>query len=514
MSIDIHALAGRPVIVGGGIAGLMTALQLAPEPVVLVSKAPFGSGASTVLAQGGLAACLGGDDHVGLHLADTLAAGDGLCDADNAARIVQAMPTAIETLIRLGVPFDRDPGGALQLGLEAAHCRRRIIHAGGDSTGRELMKALLGAVRSTPSIMLIEGFEARRILRDDIGVTGVLLCSPSESAVLATNRVVLATGGIGGLFLETTNPTGSFGQGLALAANAGAEFADLEFVQFHPTAFDGPARPMNLVSEAVRGEGAVLIDEHGNRFLADLAGAELAPRDRVSRAVAAHLSKGHRVFLDVRQHPGAAFPSRFPAIHGLCVQSGLDPLRQPIPVRPAVHYHMGGVAVDASGRSSVEGLWACGEVACTGLHGANRLASNSLSEAAVMALWVAESVAGSPTRACHPAFSIKAPPPADPGQVKPIMSRALGITRDGETMQEAAGELRHLALNGGSASDPAAVGLMITIAALQCEESRGAHFRADFSQRDAVARRSRLRLEQALDAAREFADEPMLYRSA
>ncbi len=394
MSAGLHTLDGRVAIVGAGIAGLMTALRLAPRPVVLVSKAPLGVEASTLWAQGGLAAALGCDDSPELHAADTLAAGDGLCAPGIVERFTRAAPQAIDELARLGVAFDRVGAGGFALGLEAAHGRRRIVHAGGDGTGRELMRALVAAARRTPSIRVLEGFEARRIVVEDGAVRGLLVVGPAGPLMLAADKVVIAAGGVGGLYEDSTNPSGSFGQGLALAARAGAELADPEFVQFHPTAFDGPARPMPLVSEAVRGEGAVLIDETGERFMAGSPGAELAPRDVVARAIWRRRAEGHRVFLDARQALGDRFATRFPVIAAFCREAGIDPARQPIPVRPAAHYHMGGIAVDAEGRSSLRGLWACGEAASTGLHGANRLASNSLTEAVVFAGAVAESVAG------------------------------------------------------------------------------------------------------------------------
>jgi L-aspartate oxidase len=515
MSHDLARLAGQPVIIGGGLAGLTTALDLAPQPVVLVSKAPLGTEASSAWAQGGLAASLGGDDDPALHLADTLAAGDGLCDPAIASRIVAAAPAAIEALAGRGVAFDRGPDGSLGLGLEAAHGRRRIVHAAGDGTGRELMRALTAAVRACPSITVLEGLEVRRLLVEDWGIAGVLLAGPAEAAVLATTRVVLATGGIGGLFLETTNPAGSTGQGLALAARAGAALADLEFIQFHPTALDGPSRPMKLISEAVRGEGAVLIDETGRRFLADLPGAELATRDAVARGVWRHLAAGHRTFLDARQALGPRFGQRFPAIAALCLEAGIDPAVQPIPIRPAAHYHMGGVAVDASGHSSVGGLWACGEVAATGLHGANRLASNSLTEAVVCAGWVAQSIAGTPAGRSRPSSAPPVTVAPDAAAVRPWMSRHVGVLRDGEGLRQALAALAPLAAGQGAASDPAAVGLMIAIAALRRQESRGGHHRTDFPRRDAVARRAVLRLDEALATAADLASPPMpLARSA
>ncbi|UVK48201.1 L-aspartate oxidase (plasmid) [Mesorhizobium sp. AR07] len=504
MSADVRSFFGRPIIIGGGIAGLLTALHLAPEPVLLLSRTPLGTDASSTWAQGGLAASLGVDDDPALHLADTLAAGDGLCDAEMAGRILQAAPDAIETLATLGVRFDRTGEGALLLGLEAAHGRRRIVHAGGDGSGQEIMRALVEAVRSTASIVVVEGVEARRLAVEDNTIRGVWASCSMSPVFLGTGRVVLATGGIGGLFFDTTNPLGSCGQGLALAARAGAVLADLEFIQFHPTALDGPARPMPLISEAVRGEGATIVDETGRRFLEDLHDAELAPRDVVSRAICTHLSNGHRVFLDGREKPGPTFARQFPTIASACRGAGIDPARDLIPIRPAQHYHMGGVAVDRDGRTSVAGLWACGEVASTGLHGANRLASNSLTEATVCARWVAESVAGSPigVRTRSTAREIPAP---DPLSFRPLLSRTLGVKRDGEMLREAVRTLLPLAKRHDAASDPATVGLMIAIAALLRQESRGAHYRTDFPDRAIVARRSRLTLDEALATAREFA---------
>lgn len=501
MSLDILDIGGAPVIIGAGLAGLVTALYLAPEPVVLLSSAPLGTEACSALAQGGLAASLGCDDGPDLHLADTLAAGDGLCHEATARRAVEAAPKAIHDLERFGVAFDRGPDGALQLALEAAHSRRRIVHAAGDAIGRELVRALAAAVRRASSITVLEEMEARRLIVEAGAITGVLAVGRAGPVGLPTSRVVLATGGIGGLFRDTTNPPGSIGHGLALAASAGAELADLEFVQFHPTALDDPRRPMPLVSEAVRGEGAVLVDEGGARFLADTPGGELAPRDVVARAIWHQLAAGHRVFLDARKSLGPSFGKRFPAIAQLCREAGIDPAAEPIPVRPAAHYHMGGVAVDAAGRSSLDGLWACGEVACSGLHGANRLASNSLMEAAVTAGWVAESVAGASPGCRRRLFSTLVPPRPDPSCIRPVVSHALGITRNGETLREAAAALLSIAADNEAASDPAVAALMIAIAALRREESRGSHYRSDFAGRDADACPSRLTLQTATQAA-------------
>jgi len=515
MSTNISALANRPVIIGGGAAGLMTALQLAPEPVLVVSKAPLGAEASSLWAQGGLAAAMGQDDDPALHLADTLAAGADLCDEVTARRIVHAAPAAVEHLAELGVVFDRRSDGGWRLGLEAAHSRNRIVHATGDGTGREIMRALIAAVRRCPSITLLEGVEARRLIVEDNAVKGVLAVNAQGPLVIDTGRVVIATGGIGGLFLDSTNPAGCFGQGLALAARAGAKLSDIEFVQFHPTAFDGPSRPMPLVTEAIRGDGATLIDETGARFMADEPGAELAPRDIVARAVWRRRAEGHRVFLDARKHPGPDFARRYPVISAFCKMAGIDPVTDPIPVRPAVHYHMGGIAVDLEGRSTVAGLWACGEAARTGLHGANRLASNSLMEAIVCAEWVAGSVSNASRGPLKTRATDLALPAPDPSTIRPMMSQGLGVLRERSAIERLVRGLSPIANASNAASDPALVGLMIAVAAHRREESRGGHFRTDFSDTLPAATPSSISVSEAFDAAREIMEsEPLSLGSA
>jgi L-aspartate oxidase len=515
MSPNISALANRPVIIGGGAAGLMTALQLAPEPVLVVSKAPLGAEASSLWAQGGLAAAMGADDDPTLHLADTLAAGAGLCDETTARRIVHAAPAAVEHLAQLGVAFDRRPDGGWRLGLEAAHSRNRIVHATGDGTGREIMRALIAAVRRCPSITLLEGVEARRLIVEENAIKGVLAVNAHSPLVIDTGRVVIATGGVGGLFLDSTNPAGCFGQGLALAARAGAQLSDLEFVQFHPTAFDGPSRPMPLVTEAIRGDGATLIDDTGERFMVNEPGAELAPRDIVARAVWRRRAEGHRVFLDARTHPGRDFAKRYPVISAFCKMAGIDPVTDPIPVRPAVHYHMGGIAVDIEGRSTVSGLWACGEVARTGLHGANRLASNSLMEAIVCAEWVAGSVSKASRGPLKARTTDMALPASDPSTIRPMMSQGLGVLRDRTAIERLVCSLYPIANREGAASDPALVGLMMAVAAYRREESRGGHYRPDYLDMLPAATPSSISLLEAFDAAREIMDsEPLCLGSA
>jgi len=496
---------GRLVIVGAGVSGLMTALELAPRPVVVLSNAPLGAEGSTLWAQGGMAAALGPDDSPALHAADTIAAGDGLCDAAIVDRFAGAAPEAIAKLARLGVRFDRKPDGGFALGLEAAHSRSRIARVGGDGAGRELMRALVAAARETPSIAILEGFEARRLLVEDNAARGVLAIGPAGPAVFPTDKVVIATGGIGGLYAESTNPLSSFGQGLALGARAGAVLADMEFVQFHPTALDVPTRPVPLISEAVRGEGAKLINERGERFMAEIPGAELAPRDVVARAIWHLRQSGGRAFLDARAAIGDKFAARFPAIADACRAAGIDPAREPMPVRPAQHYHMGGIAVDPEGRSSVAGLWACGEAASTGLHGANRLASNSLAEAAVDSAIVARSIDGAKSRVLAPSRTPWASCAADPAPIRPILSRAAGVARDGETLAAAIGPLAEMAAANGPAADPATVALMIAVAAIRREHSLGAHYRADFPSAPAAPIRSRLTLDEAFAVAAAYA---------
>ncbi|PYP10276.1 MAG: L-aspartate oxidase, partial [Gemmatimonadetes bacterium] len=385
----------RPVIVGSGLAGLWTAWRLAAEGCasLLVTKRSLADSASA-WAQGGIAAALGPGDSPALHAADTQAAGDGLA-APEAVRILTTEgPKRIRQLVALGARFDRAPDGRLSFGLEAAHSRPRILHAGGDRTGAMLVRCLARIVSNHPLIEIREQTEVADLVLAGDRVAGVVAVQRDGSVVtLSAPAVVLATGGVGQLYAVTTNPLVATGDGWALAHRGGAALRDLEFLQFHPTALKlSGVNPAPLVSEAVRGAGAVLVDRRGERFLRDLdPRAELAPRHVVARAVAVADQSGG-AWLDARRV--RAFAERFPAVAAVLERHGLDPTRDVLPVAPAMHYAMGGVATDLAGRSTRQGLWAVGEVACTGVHGANRLASNSLLEGLVFADRAARALAG------------------------------------------------------------------------------------------------------------------------
>ncbi len=422
-------VAADVVVVGAGAAGLTAALGCAPRRVVVLTKTRLsatGGGGASVWAQGGVASAVGDDDDPALHAADTLAAGAGLNDPRIVRLLTGEGPRRIRGLLALGARFDRDGAGRLALGREAAHSRRRIVHAQGDATGAEVVRTLVEAVLREPAVHVADQtFALDLALTSGGAVAGVLALDRRGRRVLyLAPAVVLATGGLGQLFLYPTNPLEATADGLAMAARAGARLVDLEFVQFHPTALaagvagigtagkaaaappaggglaapasrpSSAAAPLPLLTEALRGEGAVLVDDLGVRFMAEVhPDRELAPRDVVARAIWRRLREGRQVFLDARRAVGERFPERFPTVFSLCRRHGLDPRVEPLPVVPAAHYHMGGVAVDASGRTSLPGLWACGEVAATGAHGANRLASNSLLEALVFGARVAEDVA-------------------------------------------------------------------------------------------------------------------------
>ncbi|MFK4509447.1 L-aspartate oxidase [Bradyrhizobium daqingense] len=480
------------VIVGAGLAGLFCALKLAPRPVTLISAAPLGQGASSAWAQGGIAAAMADGDTPEAHAADTIAVGGGLVDEAVALRIAREAAPCIHDLLAYGVPFDRDLEGRLATGREAAHSARRIVHVRGDGAGAAIIAALSEAVRRTPSIRIVEGLAAEALFTEDGAVTGLQLRDASNPSarpiLLAARAIVLATGGLGHLYAITTNPREAGGSGLAIAARAGAVIADPEFVQFHPTAIMAGRDPAPLATEALRGEGATLINGRGERFMtARHPLAELAPRDIVARGVFAEIAAGRGAFLDARQALGARFAERFPTVHASCIAAGIDPASQAIPIAPAAHYHMGGVAVDARGRSSIDGLWAAGEVSCTGAHGANRLASNSLLEAVVYAARVAEDIAGCavPSPARLPEALVTShgavPDAAAVKRLRAMMSGRVGVIREADGLAEAVRSFAALEREAASIAlrNMATAALLVTAAAWTRRESRGAHFRSD-----------------------------------
>jgi len=516
-----HATGNGIVVVGAGLAGLFTALKLAPLPVTVISPAPFGEGASSLWAQAGIAAALAEGDTPEAHAADTIRAGDGIVDEKIALLLASEARERVEDLLRYGVPFDKDLEGRLSLGREAAHGRNRILHVKGDTAGRAIMGAITEAARATPSITVLEGFTARDLIVRYGRVQGIALAPVddergAQDLVLPARAVVLATGGAGQVYAITTNPKEARGEGVAIAARAGAVIADAEFVQFHPTAIDIGRDPAPLATEALRGEGALLINSRGERFMRAVhEDAELGPRDVVARAVYREVMGGRGAFLDCRPL-GPALISDFPTVVAACRSAGIDPTREPIPVAPAAHYHMGGILTDAQGRSTVDGLWACGEVGSTGAHGANRLASNSLLEAVVFGARVARDIGS--ILPPHPFRQIAAEAPSEGAQghngeaertLRQAMSTDVGVIRDGESLTRALSTIVSLEReNEGDRqlANMLTTAKLIATAALLRQESRGAHFRSDYPAPDeAQAKRSFLTLAEADKIAREAA---------
>ncbi|MGV7219076.1 L-aspartate oxidase [Bradyrhizobium sp. UFLA05-112] len=510
------------VIVGGGLAGLFCALKLAPRAVTLISAATLGQGASSAWAQAGIAAAVAEGDSPEAHAADTVAVGAGLVDEAVALGIAREASPRIHDLLSYGVPFDRDLEGRLAVGREAAHSARRIVHVRGDMAGAAIIAALSEAVRRTPSIRLIEGLVAEALLTEDGAVTGLQLRDASNvrsrPVIIASRAVVLATGGIGHLYAVTTNPAEASGSGLAIAARAGAVIADPEFVQFHPTAIMAGHDPAPLATEALRGEGAVLINGRDERFMAARHPlAELAPRDIVARGVFAEVAAGRGAFLDAREALGARFAQKFPTVYASCIAAGFDPATQPIPIAPAAHYHMGGIAVDARGRTSIDGLWAGGEVSSTGAHGANRLASNSLLEAVVYAARIAKDIAG---RAIPPPARLPEAPVtprnaaidkrAETG-LRAMMSAHVGVIRDRDGLVQAVQHFAELERDAGSVAlrNMATTALLVATSAFARHESRGAHFRSDHpTEVPAFAKRTMTTFAAAREIAETLTEQP------
>lgn len=473
------------LIVGAGLAGLSAALAAAPRKALVLTGAPVNHGCSSAWAQGGMAAALGADDAPALHAADTIAAGAGLVDPAMAELLARDGAAAVRKLAELGAPFDRKADGAFATSLEAAHSRSRVARVKGDQAGRAIMEAVAKSALSARHIQVRPGARLRGLLQDVSGaVRGVLVEEGGRLVEITADAVILATGGVGGLYGVTTTPAELRGEGLGLAAMAGAVIADPEFVQFHPTAIDIGRDPAPLATEALRGEGAKLIDGQGEAFMGRYhPDAELAPRDVVARAIHAEREAGRGAFLDARQAVGAHFPEEFPAVFAACLSGGVDPRVQPIPVAPACHYHMGGIAADADGRTSLAGLYAAGECASTGVHGANRLASNSLLEAAVFGTRAGEAAreAEQSTARLRKAPAAPTLPPKALAALRAGMSRDAGVVRDAAGLNRLLREIEAMEEAHGRTPDLAAARL-VTACALDRRESRGAHFRADYPE--------------------------------
>lgn len=439
----MNAIETDVLVLGAGAAGLIAALNAQPRRVTIVApvKADNSTGTASELAQGGISAAVAPDDSPGLHLEDTVRAGSGYVQVNAARYLCERAASAIDYLHTLGVPFDR-AGETWSLHTEAAHSRARVLHVG-DATGAAIMRVLRATVREAPHIDLLEGVRGLELLTNSGHVCGVLAESAGASAlVIYARSVVIATGGIGGLYARTTNPITACGDGVAMALAAGARCAGLEFVQFHPTALDVDAARLPLLTEALRGAGGTLIDANGTRILSGIHPlAELAPRDVVARAVYQANERGARVSLDATRLDVDDIASAFPSAYSACREHGFDLRRDPIPVTAAAHYHMGGIAVDLNGRTSLPGLWAVGEAACTGAHGANRLASNSLLEAIVFGRRCGRALASDdaprPMR-CNPE-SIELGFDTDHGvrrELREMMWRCMGVVRSASTISE------------------------------------------------------------------------------
>ena len=495
-----------PLVIGAGLAGLSVALNTAPHKTLVLAPVSLGEACSSAWAQGGIAAALSHSDSPQSHAADTVAAGAGIVDEKAAQLLAQLGPQTVRYLNDLGAPFDHNKDGSFMLNREAAHSIARVARVGGDLAGKAILEAVVHAAKSSEHIEIWEpAFALSLITAREGRVIGALVRHGEQLIEVYAPVTILATGGVGGLYAVTTNPSGLKGEGIAIAALAGAVIADAEFVQFHPTALNIGGDPAPLATEALRGEGATLVTRQGHRFVFDdHKDGELAPRDIVARAVhRANLTLGG-AFLDATKAIGPAFPDHFPTVFASCQKAGIDPRTQLMPVAPAAHYHMGGVATDLDGQSSLQGLMAVGECASTGIHGANRLASNSLLEAAAFGARLGKFC----TQNIQPLDEadlkdahIPAPSPVlevhDLRQLRQAMTHYAAVERSDEGLTKLLALISELETKHGQAL-ALITARMIATAALLRRESRGSHFRSDFPKTRSDGARSFLKLKDIL----------------
>ena len=496
------------IVVGSGISGLMLAISLYPRKVTLVTKKNLGEMSSSAWAQGGIAAAVGEDDDPEIHLKDTIKASSGLNDQKVVKLITEDAPEIVKFLEKINIKFDKNESKKFILSIEAAHSKRRVLKINGDQSGKFIVQKLIQHAKSQNHITFLENVSIDHIVQKENKCEGVLGHINKEELVdnfvyLQAPNVVLATGGIGSIYAHTTNPRDIYGEGVAMAARAGAILSDMEFVQFHPTSLDVGLDPAPLLTEAIRGEGAFLVDELDNRFMQyvhqDL---ELAPRDIVARSIFQNKLKGRSTFLDCRHFKKGSFKTMFPTAWNFLNKAKIDSEKDLIPITPAAHYHMGGVKVDLSGKTSIEGLWACGETSSTGAHGANRLASNSLLEAFVFAKKIAETINQQPLKnKVLQSINIENYFPKEKSlskirarkyiwQLRSTMMRYVGVERNLNSLEQAFIEFDKIERESEHLSaklkDMLLVSRLITYAAIQRKESRGTHYRSDFIKLDPV----------------------------
>jgi len=511
------------VIVGSGISGLMTAISLYPRKVTLVTKRKLGEMSSSAWAQGGIAAAVTKEDSPELHFKDTLKASSGLSDELAVKTITNDAKDIVDFLESIGVQFDKF-NGEFSLSKEAAHSHRRVLKINGDQSGKYLVEFLMKHLKKQGHATIVEDVSVDHIIHKENVCHGIMGHIHKSEVVdnfvfFQSPNVILATGGIGSIYAHTTNPRDVYGEAVAMAAQAGAELVDLEFVQFHPTALDVGLDPAPLLTEAIRGEGAFIVDENNKRFVFDSDKlGELAPRDVVSRAIHQHKLNGHSTFLDCR-HFKINFKKMFPTASYYLEKSSINPDQDLIPIIPAAHYHMGGIKVDIDGKTSVEGLWACGECSSTGAHGANRLASNSLLEAFVYAKRIANKINSEPLKQGHKLINIENYIPKEKTiskirakkyiwQLRSAMNKLVGVERNQKTLEQAFVEFLRIEREAENLSaklkDMLIVSKLITYAALQRKESRGTHYRSDYpNKNDATQKRNIFKLKNLNDYLNE-----------